>query len=94
MPTAIATVRTDAGSRYLQQLCKHFAHKLPARFDPQHGRIEFPAGLCTLAAAPDGLTLTVETPDADSLARLTDVVARHLQRFAFREEPAVAWTHR
>ena len=37
------------------------------------------------------LTLTVETGDPEALAQLQDVVARHLVRFAFREELAVEW---
>jgi hypothetical protein len=37
------------------------------------------------------LTLSLETPDATQMAQLQDVVARHLVRFAFREELQVDW---
>ena len=37
------------------------------------------------------LTLTVETGEPEALEQLQDVVARHLLRFAFREELAIAW---
>ena len=30
---AVATVPTAHASRYLQQLCKHWSHKLPVEFD-------------------------------------------------------------
>jgi uncharacterized protein len=43
-----ASVATPHASRYLQQLCKHFAHKRPASFDARRGRIAFAIGLCEL----------------------------------------------
>jgi hypothetical protein len=89
-----ARVPTEVPSRYLQQLCKHFQHKLPAEFDERHGRVEFPAGRCELdaTAEPGTLLMRVVAGDAAALARLEDVVARHLERFAFREKPEVRWT--
>ena len=91
MPISQAEIATPLASRYLQQLCKHFAHKLPVTFDPRQGRIEFDAGTCELAATADLLTLRVAAADAEALAQLEQVVARHLERFAFREQPQVAW---
>ena len=91
MPISQARIATPLASRYLQQLCKHFAHKLPVAFDPNQGRIGFAAGDCRLQASPDLLTLEVEAADIESLAQLEGVVARHLERFAFREGPSVAW---
>lgn len=85
------TVATASASRYLQQLCKHFAHKLPTDFDAHHGRIEFPMGPVDLAADGSRLALTVTAEDAGRLAELKDVVVRHLVRFAFREALAVEW---
>jgi hypothetical protein len=86
-------VQTDVPRRCLGQLCKHFQHKLPVTLDETRGRIEFAAGVCEVDASPDGgmLLLRVTAPDEDGLARLEDVVARHLERFAFREELRVAW---
>ena len=91
MPTSQAQVATPLASRYLQQLCKHFAHKLPVTFDPTQGRIEFSLGTCQLAATPDLLTMQAEAADETNLAQLEKVVASHLERFAFREELKVAW---
>lgn len=93
---AEARVVTAHASRYLQQLCKHFAHKLPeTTFDPTKGRLPFPFGVCDLdtVATPDALALVLRlTADtAEDLERLQSVVASHLERFAFREELAVAW---
>lgn len=86
-----ARIPTEKASRYLQQLCKHFEHKLPVTFDPQAGAITFAVGACTLAADEDALTLSLEAADEAQLAQLQDVVARHLVRFAFREELAIDW---
>jgi len=89
-----ARITTERASRYLQQLCKHFAHKLPTSHTPQEGRIEFGIGVCALQAEPETLVLTADAPDAASLDRLEDVVARHLERFAFRDKPEIRWVRR
>ena len=34
MIRSIARVPTDKGSRYLQQLCKHWSHNLAVEFTP------------------------------------------------------------
>ncbi|WBO21672.1 DUF2218 domain-containing protein [Sphingomonas abietis] len=83
-----ATVTTTHGSRYLQQLCKHWSHKLEVEFTPTHGTIRFPSGVvATLAATDDTLGATIVAPDAETLERMKGVVADHLDRFAFREAP-------
>lgn len=90
--TSVARVATPSPARYLGQLCKHFAHKLPATHDAETGRIEFPFGLCELAASKELLALCVTALDAASLERMEDVIASHLARFAFREPLEISWT--
>ncbi|MGE0747147.1 MAG: DUF2218 domain-containing protein [Rhodospirillales bacterium] len=85
-------IETAQPGRYLGQLCKHFAHKLPVSYDAAHGRIEFPSGICQLDADGDALAIRTTSPDAEQLMRLQDVVIRHLERFAFRETLSVTWT--
>jgi hypothetical protein len=92
MKTSISRVATAVPRRYMGQLCKHFEHKLPVLLEAESGRIEFPAGICTLAAETDTLVLRVQAEDDPGLDRLEDVVARHLLRFAFREPPQIVWT--
>ena len=90
--TAEARVPTAAARRYLGQLCKHFRHKLPVEIEESYGRIEFPAGVCELDAAAAGLlVLRVSAGEEEGLAHLEEVVGRHLERFAFREEMKVSW---
>lgn len=87
-----AAVQTEHASRYLQQLSKHFAHKLPVTFDPHAGSIEFSIGTCRLAATDSVLTMDLVAPEAGDMPQLKDVVVRHLVRFAFREELPIVWT--
>jgi hypothetical protein len=91
MKHAIARVDTDRASIYLQQLCKHFAHKRPVTFTPEQGEIRFAIGTCRLEAKDRVLTLRAEAADGPGLAQLQEVVDRHLQRFAFRDPPVIAW---
>ena len=87
-----AEVATPNASRYLQQLCKHFAHKRPVEFTPETGSIAFTGGECQLAAKDGVLAMSVTASGAEDLSLLQDVVARHLERFAFREPLAIEWS--
>lgn len=88
MPATSALVPTANASRYLQQLCKHWAHKLEVSFTPEHGEVKLPDGaVATMDAGPEALDVRIEVGDAETLERMKDVVARHLDRFAFREAP-------
>jgi hypothetical protein len=86
-----ALVETQNASRYLVQLCKHFAHKIPVDYDPRKGRAEFPFGLCLMEARDDRLVLQCEGADEAALGRVQDVVQKHLEGFAFRENPKIEW---
>lgn len=86
-----AHAQTELGSRYLQQLCKHWSHRFEVSFDPSHGVVRLPAGDCVLDADDKGLRVAVEGADADALPRLCEVVAEHLKRFSFREPLDLSW---
>ena len=73
--TSTARVASPKAAGYAAQLCKHFAHKIPARFEGSDGEIAFPIGTCRLHAEGETLTLTVEGADAGAVARLQEVVA-------------------
>lgn len=87
MAQAIATVPTENGSKYLQQLCKHWSHMLTVEFDAQKGTVTFPNAVATMEAQPASLIVTVEAEEAETVERMKGVVADHLNRFAFREAP-------
>ncbi|MDH7638896.1 DUF2218 domain-containing protein [Sphingomonas oryzagri] len=88
MLSTTAITPTAHASRYLQQLAKHWSHKLEVEFTPLHATIRFPSGVvATLDAGEEALTSTIEAADAETLERMKQVVADHLDRFAFREAP-------
>ena len=82
-----AIVRTRQASTYLQQLCRHWSHKFPCRFDECAGQIVFPSGEVDLAVVADGLSVTVRSHLAENLPTAKQVVADHLDRFAVAEAP-------
>lgn len=91
MKSSTALIRTDRASRYLVQLCKHFGHKVPVEWTETDGVVRFEPGTCRMAASGDALTLSCESETQDALAVVQDVVARHLERFAWKEAFSVAW---
>ena len=90
MPTAHA-------SRYLQQLCKHWQHNMDVEFDAERGTVRFPRdargadwpqdAIVTLLAHNETLECQIEASAQGQLEGLKQAVARHLDRFAFREGP-------
>ncbi|MCR5879126.1 DUF2218 domain-containing protein [Phenylobacterium sp. J367] len=91
MAGAVADVATAHAAKYLVQLCKHWAHKLPVKQAGDAGRITLGLGQADLLAESGTLRITLTSPDAGQLDPLKDVVARHLVRFAFREELVFDW---
>ena len=87
MTTATARVPTANGAKYLQQLCKHWSHKLEVELSDSKGVVRFPSAVATMEASPDALLVIIETADGETLERMKGVVASHLDRFAFREAP-------
>jgi len=85
---SVARVPTHSASRYLQQLAKHWSHKMAVTFTTEEGTIDFPNG-SRLAMRADSETLDVmlTVPESEDAERMKGVVASHLDRFAFREAP-------
>jgi len=88
-------VETEHASRYLQQLCKHFGHKIPVEFDPESGMCHFPFGTARLKVDSERLMIEIKSPDGDQRARTQEVIESHLLRFAFREKLGpMSWQER
>lgn len=97
MTSSIAKVPTAHASKYLQQLCKHWQHNLAVEFTAEHGTVTFPkdarganwAGdaLVTFDAGADALSVRIDASSDEHVEAMKGVVARHLDRFAFREAP-------
>ncbi len=80
-----ARFATPHGSKYLQQLCKHFAHKVEVSFDDSAGRAKLPTGQVDLAADPEGLSVTLRAEGIREMIEARYVVDKHLATFAHRE---------
>ncbi|MCM2400336.1 DUF2218 domain-containing protein [Rhizobium sp. S153] len=87
MTKAIAIVPTESGWKYLQQLCKHWAHKLEVELGEKSGIVRFSEAVATMSADETALTVEVEAVSPEVLERMKGVVSSHLDRFAFREAP-------
>ena len=95
--SATASVPTASASKYLQQLCKHWQHNLAVEFTPDHGTVVFPKdargadwpadALVTFDAGEAVLEVRLDASVEGQLEGLKGAVARHLDRFAFREAP-------
>ncbi|WP_214369334.1 DUF2218 domain-containing protein [Pseudonocardia sp. H11422] len=94
MLTSTAVIRTDSAVRYAKQLLAHLGHKNvvePLEGAPHAGRIRFAYGSGTVRPEGDLLVLDAAAADAAALARVEDVLARHLERFGARRAIAVTW---
>ena len=88
MSLYVARVPTLSASRYLQQLAKHWSHKMEVSFTPEEGTILFPNGSkLEMRVASEALDIVLTVPEDGDVARMREVVASHLDRFAFREAP-------
>ena len=90
MRSSILQLSTANASKYLQQLSKHFAHKVPVTFTHSTSEVTLPFGTCEMAATDASLKITVLGESGD-LENLEQFVSDHLARFAFRENPILNW---
>ena len=87
MTIAKAHVPTTNATKYLQQLCKHWSHRLRVELQEGVGTVRFPDAVATMTAKSSELVVSVEADDEEMLDLIKVVVAKHLDRFAFREAP-------
>ena len=83
-------VTAKAGS-YLQQMCKHFAHKVDVTQMKNTHVIQFGFGVGELRATDDRIVLSAHAEDRERLERIETLLGSHLERFAFRENLIVTW---
>ncbi|OLP46821.1 DUF2218 domain-containing protein [Rhizobium oryziradicis] len=92
MSKTMAVVPTDHAWKYIQQLCKHWSHKLTVDLSDNKGIVSFDNATAVMTSDEKALTVIIEAPSDEVLERLKGVVSSHLDRFAFREAPLpFAW---
>jgi len=87
-----ADVATDRAARYGKQLASHLGRRATAEWDEQAGNgwIDFGETRAELTAGADTLHIRLSAAP-DAVARMEDVVGRHLVRFGSRDELTVQW---
>jgi hypothetical protein len=91
MLTSRADVVTDRPARYAKQLVSHLGRHTPPVEEADGHRLTFGDGSCLVTAGEQTLVLLATAPDPESLARVEDVVGRHLIRFGEKDELSVDW---
>ncbi|WP_054004700.1 DUF2218 domain-containing protein [Cypionkella psychrotolerans] len=81
----VGTFATPNASKYLQQLCKHFAHKIEVSFDETSGRLPFTLGVAEVRTTAEAFEVRFAEVVDDWRADTKSVIDKHLERFAFRE---------
>lgn len=93
-PDSIAHVVTDRAARYGKQLASHLGRRSGGEWDDSDGTGHILLGdegaRAELVARPYALLIEVRVPAGADVARLEDVLGRHLVRFG-RGDLAVAW---
>lgn len=89
--TSRADVSTDHPGRYAKQLVSHLGRKLDFVIEGAVSTARIGTGTGQLVVGDGLLTLHASGRDEASLAAIQDVLARHLLRFATREELTVVW---
>ncbi len=92
MPLSTARVTTARPARYVKQLVSHLSRGATTELATD-GRavIAFDWGTCVLVPSKDALEMTAAAGDLEAVARVQDVITRHLLRFATQEELTVNW---
>jgi len=91
--SARADVPTDAPERYAKQLVAHLGRRIEWTTDGGTSTARIGEGTGRVVVGDGVLTLLAEAPDAEGLARVQDVLGRHLERFGQRNELVVSWSH-
>lgn len=68
-------------------LAKHFGHKVPVDVNETRAAIRFESGAAHIEVKDNGLILESRGETVEAAQIISDVVERHLLRFAFRESP-------
>lgn len=93
MYTTQTRVPTQKARSYMRQLCKHWSHRFTVTSDEQQGDIAFSdTQQVHLEASDEALFIRIQdSAQADSLEKLEQVVAAHIQKFAFKEQLQFVW---
>jgi len=89
--TSRADISIDRPHRWAKQLVAHLSRRIPAEQSPEGDVLTIGGGKGIVHVHADKLVLRAVAPDAESLAHVEGVLARHLHRFARHETVGIVW---
>ena len=92
MPLATAHVAIADPPRYMNRLAKHFEHRVAVDRHARNASVAFAGAPCAMQASDTHLDIRIEADDAATLARIQDVVTKHLKQVASQETFEVEWS--
>jgi uncharacterized protein len=90
--TSRAEVRTDTPERYAKQLASHLGHRISVTATPAGDVFRFDDGEGVVQPGDGVLLLRASGQGEQALARVQDVLGRHLARFGERAGLTVTWS--
>jgi hypothetical protein len=86
-----AMITTAKASLYLQKICKHFTHRVPAHWNTQQGKVFFDMGWCFMTAREHTLEIRCEANSESELEDILETIKRHFDRFAIKDQLILHW---
>ena len=87
-----ADVATERPERWAKQLVSHISHKVAHEKTERGDELTIGDGLGIVSVAPGTVVLEAYANDPELLARVEDVLGRHLERFAEKDGLKVTWS--
>lgn len=84
--TLTGTYATTHAARYMQQLLKHFSHKVEVQLREADGHAALPVGPAVFTATARELRVEITLTTPEMAPRARAIIDDHLARFAFREK--------
>jgi len=88
-------IKSEHAGRYLQTLCKHFSRKVPAEWDEQTGKVNFPMGDCefTYLKEDNELAVHCSADSQDKLSTVQKILEQHVTMLSRRETISIVWSN-
>lgn len=95
MSEANIVIATPHAAKYAAQLLKHWSHRNPdIAAGPQWTSMTFGATTYIVELRADALVARITAADDAALGAAKGAFQEHIDRFAFRETPALVWNWR
>lgn len=88
---ALSTVVDIDGKRMIKRLCRHFSHKVNARWNEGRGYIEFAMGFCDMRGNANQLNFRCGANSEAELREIVDCIEAHFTRFMKQFECSLEW---